>query len=308
MKKMVMFLTHGMGDMYPPLSIIDDLLDIHQINKNDLSIYVDTAYFAYEYYPQCLRDTIKVMVESITKKWQPTDSNIFSSGDWYGIPDRKNGPLYENIKNDFFFYRQQPLKEFAKQFIRDDIVLICGTGMWSYEWKNGENIPLSFNKRKKLNIPITHNQLLEANKILSTNKKTILIHCRKKGNAINDEYFNFIIEFCKLKSITPILIGLKNEVIINNPIGVIDLRQHTDIEIVMYLIEQCPYMITSGSMFTFHRFFSNKPTIIGLFESNVDRYHCFQKEDIDNPNNIIYDADQPHLDQIKFYLDKWSNE
>ena len=73
----------------------------------------------------------------------------------------------------------------------------------------------------------------------------------------------------------------------------------------MYLIENNKYMITSGSMYTVHRFFSNKPTIICIFESNCTRWNGFHKEDNENKNYIFYDADLHHLDSIKHDIKKW---
>lgn len=301
--KLVMIITHGLGDMYPPLSIVENIAKERNISKDNIKIYVDTAYFGlYNNYPDNLRESVKKLIETVTLNWEPIPIHMFSSGDWHGIPDRRNGPVYENIKNDFFFYRLNPLKEFAKQFINDDTILIAGTGVWSYEWVNGENVPLSFSNRKKLEFNITQEHKNIVDKMLE--KKCVLIHCRKKGAAINDIYFNTIVDKCIENNLTPILIGLRNEVRIQNN-NIIDIRETVPTEFIMYLIERCHYMITSGSMFTFHRFFSNLPTIIGLFESNVDRWHCFHKSDIENPNYIIYDADQPHIDKIINHIQIW---
>lgn len=303
--KLICLLTHGLGDWYLPLSILNGFMK--ERNISELDVYIDSVYMAFPHQYLSQRETGIKMVESITKNWQAVPTEFFGSDDWHGIPDRRMGPEYHNIKNDFLFYRKDCVKNYMRTIYenekkRGDVAFISGTGVWSYEWNGSENIPLDFSKKIKLNFNKPQgNELNKCNDIIANN--TVLIHARKKGAVINDEYFQKVIDFCNAKNKKTAIIGLKSECKIYNM--TYDLRENISVEQTMYLIEHLPVMATSGSMYTTHRFFVNKPTLMNIFESNVDRYHSILKEHIENPNHIIYDGDKPHLDELLNQLNRF---
>jgi len=300
--KLICLITHGLGDWYPPLTILKSIMK--KRNISDLEIYVDSIYFASPNFPLQQETGIK-MIESITKNWIPVPPEYFGSGDWYGIPDRRLGPQYEDIKYDFLFYRLPQLQQYMNNILsqqKEKHIFLCGTGIWSYEWNGYENIPIDFSERHPLILGIPEEKEFLDSIIKEDN---ILIHMRKKGGGVSDSYFHELITYCNSKGKKTILLGLQNEVRIPIPENNYDLREKLSVEGVFYLIERNKYMITSSSVYTYHRFFFNLPTVITIMEHDVDRYHAFHKEDLENKNYIFYDSDLPHLENMKRNIDKW---
>jgi hypothetical protein len=55
------------------------------------------------------------MLKSVCSNHKFVPSEYFGSDNWYGCPNVLIGPQYNNIKNDFCFYR----KDILKQYMRD---------------------------------------------------------------------------------------------------------------------------------------------------------------------------------------------
>jgi hypothetical protein len=309
--KLICTVTHGMGDWYLPLSILPDFMEKNNIKHEDLTVYVDSVYGANPgAYPQHHGTGVK-MLNSVTKNWKFVPPQFFGSGDWYGIPDRVLGPQYKDIKNDFLFYRGPGLKDYMRKELAasnaiEPTKFISGTGLWSYEWNGQENIPLDFSGAKPLKCePMPPEEKAFVDSIVQRN--ALLIHARKKGHYATDGYFQTIINFCNQLGIATAVLGLGWECRLMNM--TYDLREKISYEQTMYLLENLNHMVTSGSMYTFHRFhFPDKKSIIGLMEHNVDRYHCFEKKYLENPNNIIYNSDVDHMPQLMADVKRWYNK
>jgi len=305
--KLIWLVTHGLGDWYLPLSLIPKFIQQHEISKLDL--YVDSIYFAQTNYP-LQKETGSKMLSSISPKWAAVPSEYFGSDDWHGIPNRYLGPQYTDIKHDFLFYRRQQLKDYIRNLLTKETEpfrFICGTGIWSYEWDGNENIPVDFSGRTSLKFELPRNLGYLHNLV---HQNAVLIHLRKKSAYTDDDYFNQIISYCHSKGKYTILIGLKQEVAVDKSAMVIDLRMETITpEEIFYLIENMKYMITSSSVYTWHRFNFNLPTIVTIPETSGYGYcvkeNAFLPEDLHNPQYKFYNASEPHLDALTQDIDKW---
>jgi len=307
--KLVCLLTYGLGDWYHPLSVIPSIKA--GLGIVDVKLYVDCVYFAYPGF-ESQKQTGISMLNVVTKDWEVVPPQYFGSGDWYGIPNRIIGPQYNDIKNDFCFYRGHALKSYMRNVYdtlkqKEPITFLVGQQKWTYIWNGVENIPIDFSKREPLKFSLpNYAEKEKLDKILS--EPIVLIHVRKKGRYINDDYFQQIINYCDTFNLKTALIGLKSESILTLGNNTYDFRESLSPEGCMYLIERSAYMITSGSMYTMHRLYFNKPTIIGLHETfgNGDRNNTYFKEDLDNPNYLIFNSDEPNLNTIFKTIKTWN--
>lgn len=308
--KLIVLLTHGMGDMYPLLSVLPDFMERNGIAQEDLCIYIDSIYFARPEGFTAQRETCIRMVECITRNWKPVPPQFFGSDDLYGIPNRWKGPQYEDIRKEFVFYRRQPVKQYiakvlAESKAREETRFICSFAYHSYEWNGTENVPIDFSHGRPLKFnPPSPAEIPRLDSIIASNP--LLLHARKKGGCISDVYFQKIIDFCAGNSIPTVAIGMRGECELHGLTH--DLRENISVEQTMYLLENVEHMVTCASMYTYHRFWFNRHNLIGLMESNGARHQAFHKTDLENPKNIIYDSDTYHLDKLMLDLAGWYNK
>jgi hypothetical protein len=306
--KLICLLTHGLGDFYYPLSILPSFMKERNIPPENLKIYVDSIYFVDPSpgYVSSRLTAIK-MIETVTKNWEAVPSKFFGSGDFFGIPNRRLGPQYEHIKHDFIYYRLPQLKTYMRSVIeesqkQEDTLFIYGPCLWMVEWKNNENIPIDLSKRASINIGISDEEKSKMDEFLGL--RSILIHVRLKGGGVNSHFFTSLIGCCVNHNIKPILVGIKSEMRIDPRCWAIDLRECISVEQNMYLTEKCNYAILSSSMFSYHRLFFNKETIINVPMSN-NGLTGFFKNDILNPRHLFLDSDRNNIDVVINKIKMW---
>jgi hypothetical protein len=298
--RLICLITHGLGDYYYPLCILPSFMEEHGISPDKLKIYVDSIYFVDNspYYKSSKQTGIK-LIESITKNWEAVPKQYFGSGDFYGIKNRREGVVYENIKYDFIYYRLPQLKQYMSKIIeesnkQEETVFIYGPCLWLVKFINGMNVPINLSKRKPLKIKISPKEREITNKYF--NDKTVLIQIRAKGAGITPRYYNEIINYCYRNNIKVLLLGIKNEMPVQILPNVLDLRESISVEQTMYLVEQCPLAILSSSMWSYHRLFFNKSTIINVPFSNNGLTGYF-REDINKPMHLFLNCDEYNVNQ-----------
>jgi len=293
-KKIIIYAQCGLGDYYDLFAMIPEIKKKYKTNR--IKIFIDSMYFWSPGYQLEKETTIK-MIEEITKDWEIVPMNVGSFRNlYYGSDekDRVNGPQYEKIKNDFLFYRLPQTKEYMKSRIKENNIFISTImGKYIYEWKDNTNILIDL-KREPLHFDIP---------------KKVLIHIRKKGTAVNNLYYEKILNYCLAQEFVCILIGKKSELNINifHPY-VIDLRNNCPLSEIMKLIEETDYMIGSSSMFTTHRLLFNKPTIIVTPVNAGSNEAVFRKDDLKNTDFLFLDGDNKLiLNQVMEGINKWLN-
>lgn len=305
-KGLTVLLTHGLGDLYPPLSVLPWIMENNGILRKDTKIYIDSCCFIYpERYPG-MSDAAIQMCKTISDNVEIVPKQYYSSNDFYNADgsDRhsRTGPIYEEIKHDFMFYRLQHMKNWAKGLLNPDNLFISGPGPWSYEWKDGENVPLPWEKRRQL---LFAPKKVDKVKELTQSGK-LLIQLRKKG-CMTDSFYQGILDHCKNIGISCVLIGLKKEVGVNTD-GHIDVRNELDFSDLMCVVDRAGCFLTTSSVVANHRFYSNKPTIILMPYSLGEKQYCYLKADLENPNYMFLDCDFDKTNLICTTIDKWKAE
>ncbi len=205
------------------------------------------------------------------------------------------GIQYDKIKNDFMFYRLPMTKDYMKSKINDnDIFIYSIIGKDIYEWKNGENIYMDL-ERQPINLPMDI-------------PKTILIHVRKKG--VDDDFYHTLINKIIENGCRCVLIGHPKEInfTINHSL-VIDLRGKLTLSEIFDYIKNTEYMVGSSSMFTYHRWHFNKPTIILTPESSgcgANEY-AIRKEYLNNKKYLFLNSDSDCYKEVEDKVMEWIN-
>jgi len=298
MTKLILYLQCGLGDWYDLLAMLPAILKEKNLKKEDIKIYIDCIYFHDNTFIN-ERFTAEELLNRYSDDWiiVPKECGSYKNIYFPDGVDRQKGIIYENIKNDFLFYRLSETKEYMKDKINDnDIFISAVMGKEIYEWKNGENILLDLERKP----------LESAN----NSPKILLIHVRKKGIFINETFYKKFIEYCTGNNIRCILIGNLEEINldISNRL-IIDLRSKLTISELFYYIRTIDYMFGSSSMFTYHRFHSNKPTIIATPDSTGagPAEIVMRKEYLENKNYLFVNADSDCYNKIKEQVDEWLN-
>ena len=292
--KLICYLQCGLGDWYDLLTMLPELMKDRNIKREDIKFYIDCIYFHDEKFKAEKKAAIKMM-ELFTDDWEIVPENVGSFRNLYyeDESDRTYGPKYEKIKNDFLFYRLPQTKEYMKSQLKDNDMFIHSIlGKHIYEWKDGKNIRIRYTQK-----PLEFN---------TDKKDTVLIHVRKKGGYVTEDFYDNIIEYLHNKNKKVILIGNK-DVYLTWKNTIQDVRGILSFEEVMELIPKCEYMITSCSMFGYHRLLFNKPTIVLMPEQTGGggRNAIFQEETIKNENYLILNADKPILGAVMERIKQW---
>lgn len=283
-----MLITHGMGDWYLPLTCAK--------GWGIKRIYVDSAYFSGDYkFELAMANSL---LNAIGIPWVPVPAQYLGSDDWFGVPSRRAGPVYENIQHDFLFYRRPRLKKYIESLKLGEF--INGCGIWSYRWDGTTNQRLSFSIR---DIPWFNPTRLQ----LPDTSRIVIVHVRIRGFAIeyDDQYYQRLVHILAKRKFTPVLIGGMDFV---GPDNCIDLRGKLSPPDIMYLIQTAPFYIGNNSMFTWHRFAScpEKPAISCVAESACCKENYFLPIDLRNPNFTFLDADMLHTEEMIQVIDNWT--
>jgi len=312
-RRLICYVSMGMGDFYNMITMIPDIAKKRNISKENIIAYIDSKYFYDDLYrqdlgfPQKRESAEKIMGSVMDKKnMHVIPKELRTVGMlWKDKKEWYTGARYEWIKNDFLYYRRPETKNYMKSKIREgDIFIYSHMGEFNYEWRDGTNVLLKY-ERKPLKFSITKEQKEKLDNAISG--KSLLIHVRRKNDLFDSKYHNTIIEHCKDKGIKCILIGLKNDffgrfpenININNYENIVDFRSKISFEENMHLVENAKHMLTSTSMFTNHRLFFNKPTIICSSEKYGSSKVTYSKEQLDNENYLFLYPNNPIIDVIE---------
>lgn len=294
--KLVCYIQCALGDFYEMLSVLPRLIADRGIAKEDVKFYVDSVYFVTDQYPREREAAIKMM-ETVTKNWEIVPEELGSfMGLVFTSPEQQRpiGPVYDDIKHDFLFYRHDATKKYIKSKIDKDTIFLSSivAGCHLYEWVDGTNVKLDYEPKPlefQLSVP-------EMARLEAKFDESVLVHVRTKGHLKMD-YFNSVIEYCE---------GLTGCHVV--PVGTNKICEELSFEEIMYAIGIAPLMITGSSMFTYHRFHYNKPTIVVTSHFLGLPEKIYPKSALENPNHVFVNADTPCLDIVLGEVDKWNSK
>ncbi len=298
--KLICLLSFGTGDWYNLLTMLPAIMEERNIKKEDLKFFIDCIYFNDDKF-KLEKETAIKMMELFTKNWEvvPEEFGSYRNLYYQDESDRKLGPVYEKIKNDFMFYRNVRTRKWIKdRLTSNDIFIYAALGKHIYEWKDGANIFIDYSQ-KPLDFKFKYDN----------NISDLIIHVRGKGNNISSNFYNDIINKFLEKNKSIILIGNPNEIQINIKTNVKDLRGIISLEEIMHLIKSCSHMITSCSMFGYHRVLFNKPTIILTPEQTGggSSFAVFQENVLNNSNYLFLNSDEEIKVQTMERINQWLN-
>lgn len=297
--RLVCILTHGQGDMYPVLSVLPKIIEERGIT--DIKIYVDTVYNSNPSKFRVQLDGIKTMIERITTNWESVPYEFSGSDQWHGLPDcdRRTGPVYSKIKNDFLFYRLDRLKNYIRDRLRPDDIVIYGPCVWCYEWRNGENVPVDM-AYKNWRMYKCQKVIDRGREFLS--KQNIVIQARRKGGYDSYESYCQIGEYLDSVGRVPVYIGMREEMPAFD-VG-IDLRGKLDFDSCMWLMENAENAIVTASGLGYHRAGFGKNTVVVLPHSVGDPKYSFP-HDVGAEAVRFVDCDSDIYSPIVDILNGW---
>ncbi len=300
--KCVAYMRGGSGDVYPFLAILPQIMKEHNLNMDDIVLYLDSVYTLNPTSHKFASETMLRMIDVAGLKniiYVPIDNSSAMDLLWPSQNARIYGPLMEENfdKKEFMFWKELRTREFIRSKLTKDTIFIDGVVDTNFEWDmkkeeykqlDYEEVPLEFKPDVS--------EMIKINDMLKSSH--LLIHYRKKGYKEDTYYYNKIIEFCSANNITPIVIGLKDDNLIGR---FIDLREELSVDGLFYITKESKMMLTSSSIFTFHRLyynFKNKTTIIS-YPNHLGGFEKSLKQKIyDNPNHYFYNSDEDNIDKI----------
>ena len=315
MVKAVVYMKSGLGDIYPFLAMLPEIMKEKEWKKEDMKFFIDNIYLLQ---PERWRfeknSTIEMLKVAGIEDYEivPIGSDSSGAMDWPSKDAEINGPkLGINFnKNDFLFWRFPHTKEFMKKQVSDDCIFIDDMlTEHVYEWSNGEYKKIDY-KKVPLNFIPEEKEKKYIDDICTG--KHLLIHVRLKGKVESIADFSRIIKHCKEKGIKCILIGLVKEGHIMPSENIIDLRSSEEEKIspigMFYLSAKAKLMVTSSSGWTYHRLchnFKDKKTIASYARHRNDYKAIISKEHLENPNHVFFDADEDNVDKIIKEIDEF---
>ena len=297
--KCVVYVRGGNGDIYPFLARLPKIMKKYKLEMKDIDIYLDSVYTLYPQQHKFNFDTMmRMFIVSGINKIYNIPLEVSSADDL--IWPSQNAVIYgpkinRNFKDDdFMFWRRWQTKEYIKDRLVD-CLFIDNVVDQTYIWQNGKYTQV-VSEEEPLEFTPSLDETTRINILLQ--QPHILIHYRVKGKEESEEHFSKIIEFCNKLNIMPILIGLKSE---NLKGKFVDLREKLTVDGLFYITEQAKLMLTSSSVLTFHRLYSNfseKKTIVcspyslGGYENNFNQYVYKNKK------HIFFNSDNDNFDKI----------
>lgn len=284
--KLVLLLRYGIGDWYDLLSMLPEILKDKNLTKDDLKIYVDCIYFHDSRYSVEKESAVK-LIELFTKNWEVVPKEL-------GSFDNLHMERVKDMRKVFLPFCRQETKNYIQSKLNtDDILISAFMGLYIYEWKNNTNVVLNF-KKEPLRLPLEK-------------PKEILIHIRKKGNYVSDTFYNNIMQQCIDNNIRCILIGNEKEMYIHSNKHILDLRNKLSLGEIFDYIEKADYMISSTSIFAYHRFHTNKPTIFlnPVFTGTALQTPVVRPEYLNNKNYLFLNCDIPCEEDVRVKLVEW---
>ena len=300
--KCVVYMRGGNGDVYPFLTILPQIMKEKNLTVDDITLYLDSAYTLYPGSYKFESKTMLRMIDAAGIKNIIFVPGLCSSANdllWPSQNARIYGPLIdENFdRNEFMFWKSSLTKEFMKSKLNKDTIFIDGVVDANFEWdmKKEEYKQLSY-EEFPLEFKPHISEMIKINTMLAT--PHLLIHYRKKGYKEDTNHYNKIIEFCNDNDIVPIVIGLKDNNLTGN---FMDLREELTVDGLFYITKEAKMMLTSSSVFTFHRLyyqFKNKTTIISS-PTHLGGFEKSLKQKIyDNSNHYFFNSDEDNIDKI----------
>ncbi len=304
--KLVCYIRGGLGDIWPAVSAIKNIQEVNKISKFNTLVITDSVYY-FRDYPPTLEKFSLDMIHKVTPNiievppWINNNFNL-SIND---VTDELSQENADKMKKEFMFWRPQSLKDFVNDFFDDKTIFIDALFTecimeWDFdkkEYKRIKNIRNSF----QFNPPLFIKNII--NGMFNTYKKHILIHVRKKkeGDSYteSDRFYNEIIEYCNLKGIMPILIGID----VGNIKGIyVNLTGNNALgfETMGYVIDECKIMLGNDSGFSAIKLYQQqKDKLLIMNYPRWSRSPWYFRAIKDKSNCLLLNAQENNIEKIK---------
>lgn len=304
MKKLVAYIRGGLGDIWPAISAIKAIMEERKIKKQDVTIISDSVYYFRDNYSSELEKMSLDMLHKITPNviTVPIETNMNFR---LTVDDTKPDFSQENADTylkEFMFWRPKELRDMLVSFTSLDTIFIDAfftECIMEWDILGGKYNRVN-NKRAKFEFNPPNLEKAYINSILS--EKNLLIHVRKKkdndGTSPEDEFYNNLIEFCNMESITPIVMGIDDSVIKGE---FVNLRGESPLsfEGIGYLIDKCNVMLGNDSGFSAIKLYQQNPeNLLIMNHPRWDRSPWYFRAIGHHDNCLLLDARVNNYEKI----------
>jgi len=300
MPKIIAYIRGGLGDIYPTVCVIKNLMKKYNISKFETIIFTDSLYYFRNNYPKKLETYSLDMIHKVTPNVIEISPTI-NSNFYLTINDTSDELSQENADKhlrEFMFWRHAPLKQYIASFLNYDTIFIDSLFTncimrWDMQEQKYERIEdydiLDYNP------PQIEKLVIDG--FLKNKHLLINVRIRQESNQakFDCEYYNKIIAFCNENGILPILIGI--DMVKLKGKGIMDLREGNisnnmlSFESMGYLITQANVMVGDGNGMSLIKTYAQQMDKLNIV--NVSRMRTgnwFDRGVVGKSNMILMDG------------------
>ncbi len=306
MKKLVMYIRGGLGDVWPAVCAARIIQEKYGISKFNTIVFTDSVYYFRDWPPTIERislDMIRKLTPNVIEISPWMNNNFYIDID--DVTDELSQENAEKMFDTFMFWRPSQLKKFIGANIDNNTIFIdalCTECIMRWDWDKNKYERVS-NDRATFNFVPTKILTTLIDGVLKNNPRHVLIHVRKKeegdAHTEGDGFFNEIIEHCNKNDIKPILIGIDDGSYKGDFINCMGDNIFA-FEEMAYLIDKCKVMLGNDSGFTSIKLYQQqKDTLTICNHPRWERTWFFRAITKDKSNWRLYNAKEKHIDKIK---------